>query len=382
MNNLQLCVSQTKNNNPFSFKTTGIRVYTFEEMLYHVFHNWRESVDEFLSEESMAWVAGLGHAYLCARMKELRKTEPFAARILEFLRLANYYGESELHELKATLEKWEQRREWEQLKERADVFAHKNEPEKAIPLYKRALQFDENAPLLNNLGVQYLQTNAIKEGLSCLTRALSLEPSNFSVLLHYIEAAILNGKFDKAEKSLKKAREMNPAHPDIAFLLGLMAYEQKDYPAALANFEQAIAADNTVPFYTHKAVDVHLQMRQYEKALSILQTAPFKDTGEKEAEIYAAWGDLPRAVKSMQNAIAAAPEPSAAAYAKLAAYHRQDYDTTRAEQAIQKALSLNPESNIIRLENARIKRGLGNTREYQVSLNEILKSFKDTYRNN
>jgi hypothetical protein len=51
-----------------------------------------------------------------------------------------------------------------------------------------------------------------------------------------------------------------------------------------------------------------------------------------------------------------------------------------AEAAINKALSLSPENNIIRLENAGIKKGLGRTREYQAVLNEILKSFKESYR--
>jgi len=297
--------------------------------------------------------------------------------------LSDYFGEEEINGLKVTLEKWELRREWEKLKERADLFAQKNEPEKAIPLYKRALQYDENAPILNNLGIQYLKINAVKEGFSYLTRALSLEPKNISILLHYIEAAILCGKFDKASKVIQKASEINPNHPDIDFLRGLMSYEQKDYPTALTYFEKAINSNKTVPYYAHKAVDIHLKMRQYEKALTALKKTTTHDSTyyEKEAEIYAAWGDIPRAIKSMQSALSATNEPSAAAYTKLAAYYRQDYDTTRAETAIKKALTLNPENNIVRLENARIKKGLGRTREYQAVLNEILKSFKDNYRN-
>ena len=379
--NLQFCVSQKHNTAPYTFKTTGIRVYTFEEVLYHVFHHWRESVDEFLSENLIAWVAELGHSYFATRMKELTRTEPFTEKILNFLRLADYLGEDELSDLRATLEKWELRREWEQLKERGDFFARRNEPEKAIPLYKRALQYDENAPLLNNLGIQYLRINATKEGLSCLTRALSLEPKNFDILLHYIEAAILNSSFDKAAKAIQKAYDINPNHPDIAFLLGLLSYEQKDFPAALKYFEKAIEADPATTYYTHKAVDIHLQMRQYEKALQTLQKSPLRDTSyhEKEAEIYAAWSDIPRAIKSMQAALSL--NPTATQYAKLASYHRQDYDTIRAEAAIQKALSLNPGNNIVRLENARIKKGQGRTREHQAALTEILKSFKDNYRN-
>lgn len=377
---LKFCVSQTQNTTPYAFKT-GTRVYTFEEVLYYVFHHWRESVDEFLSEKMISWVAGLGHSYFAARMKELSNKEPFTAKILEFLRLADYFCEEEIAELKTALEKWELRREWEKLKERGDFFARKKEPLKAIPLYKRALQYDENATLLNNLGVQYMQTGATRDALSTLTRALSLEPKNFSIMLHYIEAAILNGSYEKAAKAIKKAHKIDPACADIAFLLGLMSFEQKDYPTALTYFEKAMAMDAGVAYFAFKAADIHMQMRQYEQALAALQKITARDAAyyAKEAEIYAAWGDNSAAIKSM--AIAVAKEPEAALYAKQAAYFRRDYDTTRAEAAIQKALKLSPENNIVRLENARIKKGLGRTREYQAALNEILKNFKDNYRN-
>jgi tetratricopeptide (TPR) repeat protein len=356
-------------------------VFSFEEMLHHVFHNWRDTADEFLTEASISWVADLGLSYIATRMKELVNTDPFNLRIMGFLRLANYFGEDELHGLQTILEKWEQRREWEKLKERADLFARRSEPEKAIPLYKRALQFEENAPLLNNLGVMHLQANEPKEGLSYLTRALSLEPNNLEILLHYIEAAIMNASFDKAAKALRRAHQAAPKRAEISYLLGLMAYEQKDFPAALPYLEKAIEIDGVTAFYTFKAVDLHLQMRQYEQALAALQRLETKDPAyhEKEAEIYAAWGDIPRAVKSMQNAISATKDPTATAFAKLAAYHRQDYDPA-AKSAIEKALALSPENNIVRLENDSIQKSLGNTRAHQAVLNEILSGFKNGYR--
>jgi tetratricopeptide (TPR) repeat protein len=355
-------------------------VYSFEEAMYHVFHHWRESVDEFLSEKMIAWVAELGHTYFASKMKELSRKETFSAKILDFLKLTNYFADNELSALKITLDEWELRREWEQLKERGDFFARKNEPHKAIPLYKRALQFEENATLLNNLAIQYMQTDAAREGLSCLTRALSLEPKNFSILLNYIEAAILNGSFDKAAKAIKKAYEINPQHADIAFLLGLLSAGQKDYSTALTYFEKAMDMDKTVAYYAFKAVDIHLQLRQFQKAMETLQKTIARDAQffAKEAEIYAAWGDISRAIKSLN--VAVSTNNDAALYARLAAYHRRDYNTAAAEAAINKALLISPENNTVRLENARIKKGLGRTREYQAVLNEILLSFKESYR--
>jgi tetratricopeptide (TPR) repeat protein len=277
-------------------------------------------------------------------MKELRRKETFCEKIIEFLKLVDYFDSDELNGLQGALEKWELRREWEKLKERADFFARKKEPEKAIPLYRRALQYEENASVLNNLGVQYMQISATFEGLSCMARALALEPANFTILLHYIEAAVLHGDYDKAAKGIQKAYSINPNHADIAYLLGLMSFRQNDFSTALTYFEKAIAADKTVPHYSYAAADIHLQLRQYEKALGAIEKIVLRDTAyyAKEAEIYAAWGDISRAVKSMTQIPSLGGD--AALYAKLAAYHRKNYDTAKAETAIQKALSLSPEN--------------------------------------
>ncbi|MCL2217468.1 MAG: tetratricopeptide repeat protein [Defluviitaleaceae bacterium] len=383
---LQFCASQQINDRPFAFKATGIRVYSFEEVLYHVYHYWRESVEELLSDRMIAWVLELGHSYLAARMKELARKEPFTQRVLDFLRLTEYFSKDELTALQASLEAWEMRREWEKLRERGDYFVNRGEPGKAISLYKRALQYEENATLLNNLSVAYMQTGAPKDALSCLIKALRLSPRNFKILLHCIEAAILSGSFDDAVRLLKKAHNSNPSHADISFLTGLMFWEKKDYSAALEYFGKAIEADPGLPYYTYKIVDVHLAMRQYEKALNALESLTNRDVSyyTKASEIYAASGDIPGAIKSMRKAIDASRDktPDAVLYAKLAGYYRQDYDPRRAEENIQKALSIDPEHDMVRLENARIKKGLGRTREYQSVLTDVLKSFKERYRAN
>ena len=379
---LLFCVNQQINEQPYTFKTTGIRVYTFEETLYHVFHFWRESVDDFLSEGMISWVGELGHSYLAARMKDLAVKEPFTKRVLDFLKLVDYFSQDDLSRLKEQLEAWETRREWEKLKERADYFVTRGEPSKAIPLYKQALVSEENVSLLNNIAVAYMQVGSHMDALRALTRALTIAPANHDLLFHYIEAAILSGEYPNARKALEIAKSKVPDSADIPFLTGLMAWGQKDYTGALQYFDKALEIDDTVPHYIYMAADVHLAMRRYDKALAILARLGARDSAyfTKEAEIYAASGDIPGAIKAMENAVNVSASPDAALYAKLAGYYRRDYEPRRAEEAIQKALLIDPEHDMVRLENARIKKGLGRTREYQAALNDVLGSFKDRYR--
>ena len=382
---LQFCVSQQLNDKPYAFKGTGIKVYSFEETLYHMFHHWRESVDDFLSDAMISWMADIGHSYLASRMKELSRKESFTTRLLDFLGLVDYFSPTEIKTLKTSLTAWEHRREWEKLKERADFFADKNEPAKAMPLYRRALGFEENAALLNNMGVACMQLGAGKDAVRYMTRALALAPDNLQILLHYTEAAILNGQFEHAEKSLTKAAAIHSACADIPYLKGLMAYEKKEYMQALTWIEDAITMDHSVIHYVYKLADIYIAMRQYSKAIDALVRA--KDDGisgaelfKKEAEIHAASGDISAAIRAMRMAAELSSGTDATILAKLAGYYRQDYDSVRAEAAIVKALSIDPENDIARLENARIKKSLGRTRDYQTTLGDILKGFRGRYR--
>ena len=380
---LQLCVSQQANHIPFFFKSTGIRVYSFEEAIYHVFHYWRESVDDFLSEAMITWVSELGLSYIASKMKELAAGDNFTPRLLGFLQLIEYLSPEEIKGLKSTLQAWELRREWEKLKERADHLVKRGEPARALSLYKRALSFEENVALLNNIGVVCMQLSVSKEAANYLSRAMAMEPQNLNILLNYIEAAILSRQYENAESALQTAESIAPHCPDIPFLRGLFAHEQKNYIKALAFYEKAVQLDPAVPYYVYKMVDVHMEIRQFAKALEVLQAIRTKDAAYyvKEAEIHAVIGDVPASLKCMRRATAAADganNPNL--WAKLAEYYRRDYDWRRAEKAISHAVKLAPDNDLVRLESARIKKGLGRTRDYQAELAEILKSFKDGYR--
>jgi len=378
---LQFCVAQQPNETPFAFRTTGTRVYSLEEALYHVFHFWRESVDDFISDPMITWVADdLGHSYIASKMKDIaRGKQPATTRLLEFLQLVDYFNQSEIDSLKQTLDAWALRREWEKLKERADDLVGRGEPMQALPIYKRALQLEKNAVLLNNIGIAYMHLNLHKDALHHLARALELDAQNHKILLHYIEAAILAHQYEDATTALATAAEIAPDCADIPFLHGLLALEQKNYTQALAYFADAIKQDLQVPHYAYKMADTHKAMRQYQKALEVLESIKnHADTSKKEAEIHAAAGDIPAAIACMRKATGATNDANL--WAKLAMYHRQNYDWQNAKEAIDHALNLSPENDKVRLESARIKKGLGRMREYQAELTGVLKGFKKRYR--
>ena len=231
-----LCASQRDNAEPFHFKATGIRVYSLEEALYHVYHYWKQSADDFLSAEMADWVNGaLGLSHIASRLAPLSENESFVKRVTGFLSLIDYFGEGELKALETEITDWEKRLEWEKIKERADYSMERGEPEKAVPLYARALRYGENPAIYNNLCVAQMRLGQFEEAYESASKALSLAPDDAAVILNAAEAAIYCQRFDEAKEFIKRADDdaNGPVvHGEAIFMRGLLACGQKKYSRA------------------------------------------------------------------------------------------------------------------------------------------------------
>ena len=401
---LILCVSQQENVHPYRFSGTGIHVYSFEEVLYHVYHHWKQSVDDISSPTLAAWVHdALGLTFYSSKIKELSHVEAFSERMLAFLGITPYFNRAELDLLKPELERWEKRLEWETYKERADELVTRGEPDKAILLYRRALAFGENIPILNNLSIAYMQIEAYDEACRYFEQALKLDSKlasrNQSLILHYSEALIAARRFEEAQNTIdqvskaeKLSAEKSSAEKlsadiksDILYLKGELAMRTGQYSEAVSYFEDAIKNSpvTQISQYVFRLSDIYIWQRQFEKALEILNLIPDKETNLpcliKEAELYNLASNLPGAINTIKKATKIKPG-DVELWVRLARYHRLDYDLENAEVAIEKALSLDGGNERARLESARIKKGMGNTKAYQHLLKGILVELKGRYR--
>jgi len=359
-------------------------VFSFEEAVYHVYHYWKQSVDDITSPGLANWVHDtLEMSYLSARIKEAAKIEGFSQRMLAFLRIIEYFSEEELQALKPELERWETRLEWETYKERADDLVARGDPDKAVALYRRALQYEENPALLNNMGVAYMQIEAYGEACRYFSQALKWDDTNPSIWIHYIEALILARRFEEAEKALSTTLDsslLNESDADVLYLRGELAFGQGKYADSLVYYDRAITVSPHVQ-YVFRLADVYAKMRQFDRALRTMTRIARHDIPfyMKQAELHALADNMPAAIKSIERALALQNNHTEL-WVRLARYHRLDYNLTQANAAISKALSLDAKNERARLESARIKKGMGNTKEYQSTLNKILTGFKGWYR--
>ena len=120
---LKLSVSQQINSVPYVFTQTGQKVFTIEEAQYYVYHNWRLVSDDFLNDGFVSWVMSLGLSYFSSKIKDINHQPSFSIRILGFLSLTEFFDNDDLNSLKARLEKWESRQDYEKLKERDNMRA-------------------------------------------------------------------------------------------------------------------------------------------------------------------------------------------------------------------------------------------------------------------
>ena len=377
------CVSQSLCDAPYKFKVTGIRVFSFEEALYHSFAYWKQSSEDVFSDDFADWVNdGLGLKYLAARIKTLRGVKSFGERFASFLRLVDFFDADEIEGLQGDLSRWEKRRDWEKLKERADYLMERNEPDKAAAFYLRAAALEENHAIYNNLGVALMKTGEYERAYRYLKQAEALSDNDRDVRLNLAEAAAYSGRYDEAAGLISAAGEIAQGAAEIPFLRGLLALQKNEYSKSISYFENAVAlSGGGDAYYIHCLSDVYAKMRQYEKALRTLESVANKDSAyyEKQAEIYASSGDVPSSVRATLKALVT-DNQSAELWLKLAAYHRRDYDLQKANAAITRSLSIDPENERAKLERARIKKAMGRTREYQAALGDILKGFKERYR--
>jgi len=386
MMELLLCVSQQSNDRPYRFPMTGIQVYTFEEALYHVYHYWKRSVDDITAPDLAVWVNDtLGLSFLAAKINNIARIESFTERMLAFLGVIEYFSDGELAAIRPHLEGWEKRLEWEAYKERADDLAARDEPSKAITLYHRALQFDENIAILNNLSVAYMQIEAYDEACRYLERARGLDPNHWELNLHYGEALILAKRFEDAAQviGLMEVTAPKSALADIFYLRGELAFGLKRYTDAIGYFEQAIGVSFREQ-YVFRLADVYAATRQFEKALEVLGGyIPDKDRNltclMKEAEMHHQADNLPGAIRAIKKAVELRPG-YVELWVRLARYYRLDYDLQRAEEAVLKALALDGGNERARLESARVRKNMGNIKGYQQLLKGILGEFKERYR--
>ncbi len=402
MSELLLCTSQTENTTAYTFKMTGMSVFSLEEALYHCFHYWKESTEDFCSEEFVSWLHGLGLVFYAKKIAKLRTQESLTQRLLSFLTLIDYFNEAELDTLKTKLSKWESRMEWERLKDRGDFFFKKEAFAEAVHFYKKSSAIKETPTILNNVGVSFMHLKRFTQANESFTKALALYDGKLHkdtalIQLNAAESLIYSKLFHEAEDKLRNVYEwLRSVHdqPDTAYetalkirhkyLTGLLFYETGIFEKAISALEGLKLKEG---FYLKARC--HIKLRQFDKATTAVEQVlslegankpeNYEEFLKNQAQVFAESNNIPAAIKAIEKALIVNPN-APRLWVLLARYYRLDYNLTLAASAISKALNLKETDTEVLMEQARIKKAQGKIRDYQLILGNILKEVKKIHR--
>ena len=223
---------------PYLFAATGIHVYSLEEAMYHCFHYWKQSVDDISGDELADWVQNALGLSLVASQMRAQVNRSFTDHLMAFLTATDYFTPPLLAALHEDLAAWEKRLEWERLKERADNLLNHDDAERAILLYRKALSYETNILLLNNLGIACMAAGQYAAAAEALTQAVALAPDNNMLLLHLAECLILHGEYTHARQILAQAEDLSGEETaDIVYFKGEIEFYTTNYLRAVLEGE-------------------------------------------------------------------------------------------------------------------------------------------------
>jgi tetratricopeptide (TPR) repeat protein len=289
---------------------------------------------------------------------------------------------------------------------------------------KKALELDpKSGPAYDMLVSVYLATNRLEEAAREIEVVLSKAPRNQSALMTlasirekqkdypkarqaYEKLLAINPNFvpalnnlsyfyaeyfnqpDKAFELAQKARTLDPGNPAVADTLGWAAYKRGDYPQALTLLQESAAKLATNPEIQFHVGMAHYAMGQakaaraaFQKAIVATEGFPSKAEAQSRLALLGDDSGAPRAmtVQQLQQLLEKQPNDIIARLRLAEAYERQN-DWTKAAEAYEAALKVNPKLSSAALRLAQIYSGPAQNREKALAYAKMARSLSPNDR--
>lgn len=379
---LILSVSPENIKNPYYFEATHKNVYSLEELMYHCYYYWKQSINDFLSGKLEIWInKELNMSYISGKIQKIKeKEENITSKYLAFLKIIDYFDENELESLKKDIYSWEYMDKWKKEKELADEYVKNGNYAAAVKSYIKALEINDDFTLLNNLGVTYLKMGKYDDAMLCYRNAHRKEPKNEDIIINIAEVFMLEGKYKEALDYADKYEFMDKSPKKYNFL-GMLENKRGNTDKALNYYQKAMEYGDKEesPF---KIAQLYIKKGMYEEARQMLEKAENKESSayycecarleqcfdnEKEAINYA-----DKAVELDKN--------NKDAWLLLAKLYNKKRMVKETEMALFKVFELDSDNEEAKIEYANIRRKQGFVKECQNIFKGLLDKWKQLYR--
>ncbi|MDD3725698.1 MAG: hypothetical protein PHI44_00655 [Candidatus Ratteibacteria bacterium] len=122
------------------------------------------------------------------------------------------------------------------LTEEGNRYFSTGEIDKAIEVWKEALNYKQKAEIYEMIVMAYIIKNQLSDAEVWTSKGLTYFPNNVNLVFNLALINFYNEDFDSARKNLDRVLEMNRYYRDVHFLKGLMYEKEGDVAAAKKEF--------------------------------------------------------------------------------------------------------------------------------------------------
>lgn len=379
---LILSVSPESISRPYYFDSTHRKIYSLEELMYHCYYYWKQSIDDFLAGKIEIWIKEeLKLPYLASRIEKIKDREhTITTQYAAFLDVIDYFEIDEINSITKEVYSWENMDQWQKLKEKGDIALENEQYTKAVKHYLEAIDINDNVTILNNLGVAYMKQERFDDALMCLQKAHFKEPYNEDIVVNTAQVLMLQGNYETAKAQLKKFDFASKGWKAYK-LYGEISYIQQDYENALIYFKKAIdlGDDSTSNI---RIADIYSVLGEYKGAINAIEAIKDKDNDQyyyNYARINYKFGKVRDAITQAEQAVEI-NRKNLDAWILLVKLYKKIKDIPQAERALLKVFELDPDNDEAKLEYATLKKSKGLIKDYQEVLKGMLNKWKQRYR--
>ncbi len=201
MNSIIICKSKTANN-PYTFFNTRVRVYSYEELCYYIYHNVVLIGEDDIAERLTTWICdALDMPELGKRINTLIEKRAFAQDMMvEILTYGDYYNNDEIKSFVAECQRLRNMSFQDISKKKADSYLNYKHYMKAGALYDDIIVYKESRDerdvflgnVYHNRAVAFAGNLQLEEAKECFIRAFTLNKNNESLIEYFCVLAVLS----------------------------------------------------------------------------------------------------------------------------------------------------------------------------------------------
>jgi DNA-binding winged helix-turn-helix (wHTH) protein/TolB-like protein/Flp pilus assembly protein TadD len=189
-------------------------------------------------------------------------------------------------------------------------------PTAALPILERAVRLDPG--FADGYGwLAYVQNaiywsgaagpETLRAAISSANQALSRDPSSLVAMRALAHIQHSAGREVEGLLMARRALERNPEDLDAMAAAAEAHFRTGLYDRAIPLYEKALAAEPDNPWFMSQLARLHLFLGQYEKGVKIISPLPLSRAGTFGMMLYAATGQMDKAVEVIQSSIKGKP---------------------------------------------------------------------------